>query len=100
VRLGELLDGEALEWTDEPFPDGNERVEVGEQTTQLREPLLRDSDLDVLVLARRAAAEEVERPAGRDVPREVEIREPLRRHRRMPCVPELQVRRERVVTHG
>ena len=77
VGLRELIGCEAVERTDESFPDGSEHVEVGERAPQLREPILRDCDLEVFVLARLATAEEVERPAGRDVPRRVEIPEPL-----------------------
>jgi hypothetical protein len=71
-------------------------LERRQRAADLFERLRRDRDLEVLVLARLVAAEEVERPARDDVPARVDAGEPSGGLGRMPGVPEREVRLERV----
>ena len=70
----------------EPFEGGD----------NLLEALGRHRDLEVLVLAALLAEEELEGPAGRDVPRSLDSREPPRDLFRMPGLPLHEVGIERL----
>ena len=62
-------------------------VELAEGRGHLVEPVGRDRDLEILVLAPLAAEEEVDRPAGRHVPRRVHPAEPACGILRRPGLP-------------
>jgi hypothetical protein len=71
-------------------------LERRQRPADLPERLRRDRDLEVLVLARLLAAEEVERPARDDVPARVDACQPSGRLGRVPGIPEREVGLERV----
>ena len=66
-----------LERGDEPGPRHarREELEPGEGVEDLAELVARDGDLEVLVLAPLPAEAEVDRPAGGDVPRRLDLSE-------------------------
>jgi len=74
---------------------GDEELECGQPLGDLREPHSGDGDLEILVLTPLLAEEEVDRPAGRDVPRRLHAGQPLGHLLRPPRVPECEVGLER-----
>ena len=73
----------------------DEELEPAKPLGDLGEPLSGHADLEILVLPALPAEEEVDRPAGGDVPRCLHAREQFSHLIGPPCVPEAQVGLER-----
>lgn len=73
----------------------DDELKVAKRCPHLAEAVRRHADLEILVRTRRPPQEQVERPPGRHVPRRIDAIEMPLRLRRAPCVPRVDIERER-----